>query len=115
MRKLLYLFLAMAIVGCSNTTPTSNSNTLSLENNGFTLTFDENGFKANNTKGDYLLLDADGVNMSEPRLYGGLDVLNVNGTKFLATISEDNYSDDRGLGGEMRLYSNFEGEYTGLL
>ena len=65
MKKLLYLFLAITIASCSNTTPANSSNTLLLENNGFKLTFDEAGFKVNNTKGDYLILDADGIKMSK--------------------------------------------------
>ena len=114
MKKLLYLFLAITIASCSNTTPANSSNTLLLENNGFKLTFDEAGFKVNNTKGDYLILDADGIKMSKVNVYGGLNVNNSNGTKFLATITEDEYKNNRGKGGELRLYSNFEGEYSGL-
>ena len=115
MKKLLYIFLTIAIASCSNTTPANSSNTLLLENNGFKLTFDEAGFKVNNTKGDYLILDADGIKMSKANVYGGLNVNNSNGTKFLATITEDEYKNNRGKGGELRLYSNLDGEYSGLI
>ena len=113
MKKLLYLFLATIIFGCSNSS-TSNSNTLHLENNGMTLSFDKDGLKVTNQKGHYIHLDSVGVKIYAPKIYTGLDVLNSNGSKYLATISEYDYKNNRGLGGELRLFSNWQGQYSGL-
>lgn len=113
MKKLLYLFLAGLIIGCSNS-KTSNTNTLYLENNGLTLSFDENGFRVENESGEYIALNPKGVEIYGPRIYNRLDVLNSDGSKYLATIVEEEYKNNRGKGGEMRLFSNFEGEYSGL-
>lgn len=109
MKNLLYLFLATIIFGCSNSS-TSNSNTLHLENNGMTLSFDEDGLKVSNENGESIVFTNDGLKLFNPQVMGELRVFNLEG-KPLARIYERDYP-TRGKGGELAINYNEQNRYT---
>lgn len=101
------------IWGCSTSTENTETNTLFIENNGFKLVFDEKGLEVTNANGEYLILDSEGVKVSNPRAFGKMTLYNNEG-KTLVNMYERDYPNNRGKGGEVAAYSNYNGRYEGL-
>ena len=105
--------ICLLIWGCSKPTESNETDTLFLENNGFKLVFNDKGLEVTNPNGEFLVLDSRGVKISNLSAYGILTLYNKEG-KPLVYLYEKDYPNNRGKGGEVAVYSNYNGQYEGL-